>query len=136
MTLSDLAVRFVLEHNQAQYRELLADLLTPDCLVHEHWPGTPPSLDREAYAQFIAMFRASFSEAHIEVNDVIVSGDKAAVRYTAAATHTIAPFLDLPPSGRRVVAKGIFILHFVDRRIAEVWNHWNQAHFVAAAQGD
>lgn len=130
-TLSHLARRFVLEHNQPDYLASHDALLTPDAVVHEYLPGLPDSLDRVGYAGFIAAFRAALPDITNSIEDVIVADDTAAVRWTGGGTHTGAPLLDQPATGRPLLAHGVYILHFAGDRIAEVWNHWDNLNILA-----
>jgi hypothetical protein len=79
--------RFVLEHNQADYRTSFDELLAPECLLHEFLPGMPPTMDRAAWEQFIAAFRAVLPDIHHSIEDVFVAGAKIAVRWTGHGTH-------------------------------------------------
>jgi steroid delta-isomerase-like uncharacterized protein len=124
-TLAQLAARFVREHNQPEYLAAHEALLAPDALVHEYLPGLPDSLDRAGYAGFIAAFRAALPDVANTVEDVVVAEDRAVVRWTGRGTHTGAPLLGRPATGRRVQAHGVYVLRFAGERIAELWNHWD-----------
>src|SRR5579884_3493802 len=67
------ARRFVLEHNQAEYRATFDALLAPECAIHECVPGLPDPMDRAAYEQFIAAFRRALPDVHNTVDEVIAS---------------------------------------------------------------
>jgi predicted ester cyclase len=124
-TMTELARRFVMEHNQADYLASFDALMTPDAIVHEYLPGLPGALDRVGYAQFIAAFRSALPDISNTIEDVIVTGDKAVVRWTGSGTHTGEPLMNQPAAGRPVQAHGIYILRFADGKIAEVWNNWD-----------
>jgi predicted ester cyclase len=124
-TLAHLAGRFVREHNQPEYLASHEALLAPDAVVHEYLPGLPDSLDRAGYAGFIAMFRSALPDVANTVEDVVVANDRAVVRWIGGGTHTGAPLLGRPATGRRVQAHGVYVLRFAGARIAEVWNHWD-----------
>lgn len=120
-----LARRFVLEHNGPGYLRAFDELLAPGALVHEYLPGLPPAMDRKVYEGFIASFRAALPDIRDEVNDVLVDGSRAAVRWTGYGTHTGEALMGLPAKGAKLVAHGIYVLRFEGERIAEVWNHWD-----------
>jgi predicted ester cyclase len=130
-----LARRFVMEHNQADYLRSFDALLTPNAIVHEYLPGLPGDMDRAFYNQFIAGFRAALPDIRNQVEDVIVSGDKAVVRWTGYGTHTGADLVGVPAGGRPVVAHGIYLFRFEGDCIAEVWNHWDNLNVVQQLQG-
>jgi steroid delta-isomerase-like uncharacterized protein len=119
------ARRFVLEHNQEDYLATFDDLLAPTCVVHEYVPGVPSAMDRTAYSHFIAAFRAAMPDIHNQVEDVIAEGDKVGVRWTGSGTHTGVSLMGVPAAGRQVMANGIYIFHFVDGKIVEIWNLWD-----------
>ncbi len=130
-TLAEVARRFLLEHNQADYKSSLAALLTADCLVHEYLPGMPPGLDRAGYEAFIGGFRAALPDIHNVVDDLFVDGDRAAVRWTGTGTHTGEPLMGKPARGRKLAAHGIYLLRFSGERIAEVWSCWDNLSVLA-----
>jgi predicted ester cyclase len=128
--LERVARRFVLEHNSAEFERCLDELLTPGVDVHEYLPGLPPSLDRAGYERFVAGFRAALPDIHNEVKDVLVDGDRAAVRWTGHGTHSGEALMGIPGKGNKVTAHGVYILRFEGGRIAEVWNHWDNLSVV------
>lgn len=137
-TLAQRARRFVLEHNQPAYLASHEALLAPAAVVHEYLPGLPDCLDRAGYAGFIAMFRAALPDIANTVEELIVADDMAVVRWAGGGTHTGAPLLGRPATGRPLRAQGVYILRFAGERIAEVWNHWDNLNVLAqlAAPGE
>jgi len=137
-TLDRLARRFVLEHNQPDYLASHEALLSTDAIVHEYLPGLPPSLDRAGYAGYIAAFRTALPDVGNAIEDVIVAGDRAVVRWTGGGTHTGAPLMGRPATGRRLRARGVYVLRFEGERIAEIWNHWDNLNVLEqlGAPGD
>ncbi len=120
-----IARRFVLEHNQADYVATFDALLAQTCVVHEYLPGVPPSMDREAYEQFIADFRAAMPDIHNGIEDVIADGDSVVVRWTGNGTHTGAGLMGIPAQGHAVHANGVYIFRIRDGRIQETWDLWD-----------
>ena len=71
--------------------------------------------------QFVAALRAGFRDLTLEIDEVLVSGDKVVVRWhTVRQTHT-GPYRGIPPTGRRVRMSAIEIFRLDDGRIAEAW---------------
>jgi predicted ester cyclase len=68
---------------------------------------------------FTRLYRA-FPDLHITVEDVIAEGDKLVERDTVTGTHQ-GEFMGLPPTGKTVSYSEIFIMRFVNGRIAEIW---------------
>jgi predicted ester cyclase len=68
---------------------------------------------------------AAMPDIHNAVEDVIAGGDKVCVRWTGSGTHTGASLMGTPAGGRQVSANGIYIFHFAEGKIAEIWNLWD-----------
>jgi predicted ester cyclase len=68
---------------------------------------------------FARLYRA-FPDLHITVEDVIAEGDKVVERDTITGTHQ-GEYMGLPPTGKSVAYSEIFIMRFVNGRIAEIW---------------
>ncbi len=127
MSEANLAVarRFLFERNQAAYKQSFDQILAPDVVIHEYVPGMPPAMNRVAYDQFIVMFRAALPDIHNELGDIFAAGDKVCIRWVGYGTHTGAELMGIPARGNTLMAHGIYILRFVEGKIAEVWNHWD-----------
>jgi predicted ester cyclase len=82
----------------------------------------PSGLDgREGYKKFMTMFAASFSDTTpLEFHQIISNGDKIAIRWSSAGTHT-GEFMGIPATDRRIVIKGIDILHLAGGKIVALW---------------
>ena len=93
------------------------ELLGPE---HVHHVVDTDLHGRDAVREMADRFRRTFPDLRFEVDDLIESGDKVVVRWTANATHEGA--LDvLPATGRRVSWTGIDILRLEGSHIVEVW---------------
>jgi predicted ester cyclase len=107
------------ERNKAVVRRLVEEVLNGgrmeviDALY-------APELAEEAKA-WIAPFRASFPDTHMEVIDLIAEGDKVVGRFTCSGTH-LREWLGYAPTGRRFEAiDEVSIYRFRDGRIVESW---------------
>lgn len=74
--------------------------------------------------QASAIYRTAFPDAEIAVEDTIAEADKVVIRWSGSATHK-GPFLDVPPTGKRVTLEGITIFRVVKGRVAEQWGELN-----------
>jgi predicted ester cyclase len=71
---------------------------------------------------WIAPFRASFPDVHMEVVEQIAEGDRVVGRFTCAATHR-GDWLGHAPTGRRFErVDEVSIFRFRDGRIAHAWS--------------
>jgi len=120
-------------HNEALVRRLFdawngADLAIVDEVVaadavpaHE---GTSPG--RESWKEAVVTYRSAFPDIHYEIDDLIATDEKVAVRWTATGTDTVG-FLGMPPTGVRASVGGINIYRVENRLLAEHWDQWDLA---------
>ncbi len=107
------------EHNKAVVRRLVTEVLNGGRLevIEELYA---PALAEEAKA-WIAPFRASFPDTHMEIIDLITEGDIVVGRFTCSGTH-VGSWLGHAPTGRRFEAiDEVGIYRFRDGRIVESW---------------
>ena len=93
------------------------ELVSEDFRHHAPFP-TPQG--REGFKQFLAQFRQAFPDVTSTTEDVIVDGDKAAIRYTARGTHR-GDFMDIPPTGREIAVQGISVYRVADGKVTDEW---------------
>lgn len=95
------------------------NLLADDFVEHDELPGLESS--REGVKQLFHMYRAAFPDLRMEVQDVLVSGDKAVARVRATGTHE-GEFMGMPATGKSVDVRLIDITRFGDDGRAR--EHW------------
>jgi predicted ester cyclase len=79
-----------------------------------------PTLARGAM-RWIAPFRASFPDVHMEVVDLIAEGDRVVGRFTCSATH-LGEWLGHAPTGRRFEkVDEVYIFRVREGRIVHAW---------------
>ena len=105
------------------------ELLAEDFVEHEEMPGLEPS--REGVKQLFHMYRAAFPDLRMEVQDVLVSGDKAVARARATGTHQ-GEFLGMPATGKSIDVQLIDITRFGDDGLAR--EHWGVFDALAMMQ--
>ncbi|HEY0700846.1 MAG TPA: ester cyclase [Micromonospora sp.] len=107
--------RFVADVWNAGWEETAHDLVGPDC---PGLGGTGP----EATLAWHRDRRAAFPDLRYKIVDLVVSGDRAAVRWRAAGTQ-LGAFGPVPPTGQVVSYSGATFLRFgPDGRIVDVWS--------------
>ena len=70
--------------------------------------------------RFIASIRAAFPDLRVDVEDVVVQGNRVAARVVHRGTHR-GTFLGLAPTGRAVTYEGTVIFRVENERVAERW---------------
>jgi steroid delta-isomerase-like uncharacterized protein len=107
------------------FGELVAD----DFVEHQGGPGFP--LTKEGTLEFFRSLLTAFPDFHMEVEDLLASGDKTVARVRATATHQ-GEFMGVPPTGKRVDVELIDIMRFDDGGL--VCEHWGVADMLALMQ--
>lgn len=96
------------------------EILAPDWADHPpHFPEQGPG--REPWKQIVAYFRTSAPDLQIVNDDILVVGDKVAVRSTFRGTHQ-GELLGIPPTGKPIEAMAIDFHRIENGQIAETWH--------------
>ena len=101
-----------------------ARLLAPD-FVRYAQPTSPGQTGVAAFVAGVTLIRTAFPDIRFEIDDLMVAGDRVAVRWTAHATQR-GEYRGVQPTGRRVRVSGIQIDRVVDGRIAAAWVCWDR----------
>jgi len=110
----------VTEANKAVVRRLVNEILNGghlEVIDELYAPELAPAARR-----WIAPFRASFPDVHMEIVELIAEGDTVVGRFTCSATH-LGDWLGHAPTGRRFErVDEVSIFRFRDGRIMQVWS--------------
>jgi steroid delta-isomerase-like uncharacterized protein len=104
-------------------------LLADGFVEHDTMPGLTPT--KEGVLELFRGYLASFPDFHMEVEEILPSGDKAVARATVTGTQD-GEFMGLPPSGRSVSVQLIDIMRFDDAGL--VCEHWGVADMLSLLQ--
>ena len=105
--------------------EIADRILTRDCRIDARVPfRTDFVVGPEALKQLLLLYRESFSEIRMEVQDIVAEADRVVTRWTGAGIHTGSLFLPAA-RGRRVSITGMDFLVIRDGQIAEGWISWD-----------
>jgi steroid delta-isomerase-like uncharacterized protein len=96
------------------------DQLADGFVEHDGAPGMEPT--KEGVKQLFRMYRASFPDLRMDVEEVLPSGDKVVGRIRATGTHTGEAFMGVPASGKSVDVRLIDITRFDGDGLAH--EHW------------
>jgi len=89
-----------------------------------HRSPFPPVVGKETNLQADAGMLAAFTDVHSNIDEMIVDGETAVIRWTWAANHTdVSPALEIPPTGKRVGFTGITVYRFKQNKIVEQWEY-------------
>ena len=108
------------EANKAVVRRLVNEILNGghlEVIDELYAPELAPAARR-----WIAPFRASFPDVHMEIVELIAEGDKVVGRFRCSATH-LGEWLGHAPTGRRFErVDEVSIFRFRDGRIVHAWS--------------
>ncbi|MEH0580317.1 ester cyclase [Streptomyces sp. B21-108] len=108
--------------------DALDALLDPAYLRHGSDPH-PQNLD--AFKAAIVSTRAAFPDLSTVIDDIVIEGDRAAIRWHSSGTH-VNSFLGVPPTKRRVDISGATFARFEGDRIVEEHVTWDPRALLAA----
>ena len=67
---------------------------------------------------------SAFPDLHYTIDDMVVEGDKVAIRHTSTGTHT-GEIKGIPPTNKKVAMCEIEIDRVAGGKIAEVWTRYD-----------
>jgi steroid delta-isomerase-like uncharacterized protein len=95
--------------------EVCDELMAPDYMNHSApLPGLPPG--PEGLKQIVAAVRRAFPDVHYTIEDIVLGGDRAALRVTMRGTHG-GDFFGVAPTGRKIEVQELQIEHLRDGQI-------------------
>lgn len=98
--------------------DVLDELVVHDYQDHVAFPGQGPG--REGLKRRVASILTAFQPLQ-ELHDVVVDGDRVAVRWTLRGVH-VGPFLGIPATGKPVQFDGVDLYAVSAGRMAQHWN--------------
>jgi steroid delta-isomerase-like uncharacterized protein len=81
------------------------------------------------FRQLYDPIRAAFSDINFVVQEVVESGDAAAVRWTCTGRHT-GDQMGFAASGKTVSFSGMALVHLKDGKITDSWDQWDRLGFL------
>lgn len=106
--------------------EALEQYVAPDAEFHD--PSLPAQLrgirGPELMKQVTSVYRESFSELKMQVDELIVQGETVATRWHCDGIHT-GELEGLVPTNVRVSVTGMGIDHWKDGKVVEAWTEWD-----------
>lgn len=108
--------------------DALDALLSPAYLRHGQ---DPQPQDLSTFKAAIVSTRAAFPDLVTTVDDIVIEGDRAAIRWHSSGTH-VHPFLGVPATRRHVEVGGATFARFEGDRIVEEHVTWDPRALLAA----
>ena len=110
---------------------LIDELFAADVVDHNPQPGQASGI--EGVKSVIAVYQAAFPDIHLSNDDIIISGDRAALRWSATGTHE-GDQLGVPATHKTIQFTGIDILRIENARIVERWGEANSLEVMQQIQ--
>lgn len=100
----------------------IPEIYAPDFVAHmpKGWGRSEPRNGHDGIRRAIERLRTGFPDWCEHIDDMVIDGDKVAVRYHSTATH-LGPFGTRPPTGRKLVVDELSIFRIEKGRVAEQW---------------
>jgi predicted ester cyclase len=104
--------------NDREDRDAFFDAYDPGVALHGY-PGDLQGLD--GLRRFHEALWGAFPDARLTVEDLVVEGDRAALRYRLQGTHR-GHYLGVAPTGLSFDVEGLTLLRLADARVVEEWH--------------
>ena len=106
----------------ASFDETIADS------VLFHYAGSPRTLTRDEMSQFIVRWREAFPDLKIDLEELLIQDNLAAIRGTLTGTHE-GPWAGAEPTGEQVSMALMMFFRFEDGKMVELWEVDDQLGF-------
>ena len=83
----------------------------------------------ENFRKYFAMITDVFPDIKVQIEDMLIAADKAAVRLTIQGTQ-LGTFRGFPPTGQKVTWSGMDIIHISNHKITERWSERDFLHML------
>ena len=98
------------------------EFCAPDHVSHDPLVGDVKGID--ALKAEVQAYRNGFPDLRFHVTDIVVSGEKVALRWTATGTHR-GTFLGQPPTGKAQTVDGVTFARVHNGKLVEQWPMWD-----------
>ena len=119
---NQIAVNFTEEIWDKGNLRIADEILSKDFIDHDPVTGQLPGV--EGYKQMVMEFRNAFPDLRVKNEDVIVEGNKVVVRWTAHGKHS-GQLMNIQPTNKHVILKGMDILLVENNKIIERWGEFD-----------
>ena len=98
-------------------------LIDKNCATSIVWhdPSGQDIRGLKDFKKYMGEMYDAFPDIHWTIDDMVVEGEKAAIRYTVTATHKGA-FMGVPPTNKKFKDWGIAIDRYVGKKCVESWS--------------
>ena len=90
----------------------------------EHGGTGEDAVGIKGYKQSVSDVYRAFPDINITIDDMVVEGDKVAVRFTFSGTHK-GKFMGVPPTNKKVKMWGLYIDRVAGGKFVESWTRYD-----------
>jgi predicted ester cyclase len=108
-------------------------LAASDVIIHGLTEDREPARGTGAFKQFWKSFLSAFPDLKVTVEDVLLEGDKTAIRIAFGGTHS-GEGIGIAATNRRFNSTAIIIVLWREGKIAESWNEFDAAGMMRQLQ--
>jgi steroid delta-isomerase-like uncharacterized protein len=94
------------------------DFMAADYVEYTAPPGSQPG--RDTVKQRVAIYHNAFPDVKVTLHDIFGQGNRVAYRWSATGTH-LGEWAGIPPTGLRIMIRGITILRIAGGKCVEGW---------------
>ncbi|HEY3192704.1 MAG TPA: ester cyclase [Solirubrobacterales bacterium] len=98
--------------------EVIDELCAADYTEHDPFPGT--SADVAGLKEGVTQIREAFPDLQATPDDIVVEGDRVAVRSTVRGTHE-GDFMGIPASGKKIEVSNFDFVRIENDQAVEHW---------------
>jgi steroid delta-isomerase-like uncharacterized protein len=110
--------------------QTIDDLCAKHAVGHGQTPDGSDLVGPDHFREFWKAFRAAFTSIRVEIHQTIEEGEMVIARWTITMQHS-GPFLGIAPTAKRITATGMSMMRFVDGKIVEAWDNYDQLALMA-----
>jgi steroid delta-isomerase-like uncharacterized protein len=88
-----------------------------------------PMVGREAGRQFMQIYVGAFPDLHLDIDQMLASGDFVVTRWTATGTQR-GELTGIAPTNRRAVVHGCTVLEIKNGKVAHDRIYWDTGHLL------
>jgi steroid delta-isomerase-like uncharacterized protein len=103
--------------------DILKEVMAANVLDHD--PAPDQGRGPEGFIHFFTDFRLAFPDLEVKVDHLVADEDNVAIAYTVEGTHK-GELMGIPPTGRRMKARGVQIARFENGKLVERWGSSDQ----------
>ncbi|MCU1308419.1 MAG: hypothetical protein JWN45_3114 [Acidobacteriaceae bacterium] len=105
--------------------EVIDELFPSDGVMHGLGERGGDTRGPTDFKEFFKRMRGAFPDIQVQVEDVVATEDKVAVRFRVTGTHK-GDDLGIEGTNRPIELTGISLARITNGKIQECWNSWDQ----------